>query len=30
LARGAILKPKTLLLILDQAGIDTDQFRGLV
>ena len=27
---GRILKPKTLLSILDQAGIDADQFRGLV
>jgi predicted RNA binding protein YcfA (HicA-like mRNA interferase family) len=27
---GAILKPKTLLSILDQAGIDADQFRGLL
>jgi len=27
---GTILKPKTLLSILDQAGIDTDQFRGLL
>jgi predicted RNA binding protein YcfA (HicA-like mRNA interferase family) len=27
---GAILKPKTLLSILDQAGIDVEQFRGLL
>ncbi|HSP10843.1 MAG TPA: type II toxin-antitoxin system HicA family toxin [Candidatus Dormibacteraeota bacterium] len=27
---GTILKPKTLLSILDQAGIDADQFRGLL
>ena len=27
---GAILKPKTLLSILDQAGIDAEEFRGLV
>jgi predicted RNA binding protein YcfA (HicA-like mRNA interferase family) len=27
---GAILKPKTLLSILDQAGIDADQLRGLL
>jgi predicted RNA binding protein YcfA (HicA-like mRNA interferase family) len=27
---GMILKPKTLLSILDQAGIDADQLRGLL
>jgi predicted RNA binding protein YcfA (HicA-like mRNA interferase family) len=27
---GAILKPKTLLSILDQAGIDSEQLRGLL
>jgi len=27
---GAILKPKTPLSLLDQAGIDADQFRGLL
>ena len=27
---GAILKPKTLLSILDQAGIDAEQLRGLL
>lgn len=27
---GAILKPKTLLSILDQAGIDVESFRGLL
>jgi predicted RNA binding protein YcfA (HicA-like mRNA interferase family) len=27
---GTILKPKTLLSILDQAGIDAEQLRGLL
>jgi predicted RNA binding protein YcfA (HicA-like mRNA interferase family) len=27
---GRILKPKTLLSILDQAGIDADELRGLL
>jgi predicted RNA binding protein YcfA (HicA-like mRNA interferase family) len=27
---GAILKPTTLLSILDQAGIDAEQLRGLL
>ncbi len=27
---GAILKPKTLVSILEQAGIDADQFKGLL
>lgn len=27
---GSILKPKTLLSILDQAGMDADQFRSLL
>ncbi|HEY8814152.1 MAG TPA: type II toxin-antitoxin system HicA family toxin [Candidatus Dormibacteraeota bacterium] len=27
---GGILKPKTLLSILDQAGIDAEQLRGLL
>ncbi len=27
---GAVLKPKTLLSIIDQAGITVDEFRGLL